>query len=280
LLYPVVMKAPYRSVKKRSDLFYVGQRLGKDSMLQVSGSVDPLSWRQVICLCDCGNTVVLPYQHAYAGRFSCGCRRRIRQDCADHAGLRVHNGAGNNGEGRTLTVLCRDEKTQLWIYLCECCAATFDVPRGMERGVRGSLRGIAGETCPNWIPFYPNGGCGLSDAYWERYGRPVEADYGLAMHNPPGHNSADKDYTWAAPFYKPERVKRGSGGEVLGVYGLPTEGTPPGPRPTSVWAHPELPDLPAAVFATPVPEDMDGMAAVLAEIDWIAPPVPERSGRM
>src|SRR5580658_10117679 len=62
-------------MKKRSTFFYPGQRL-TNSMLTIVDSVRPDSWDQIVCKCECGNTIVLPYMKVYSHKFSCGCKRR------------------------------------------------------------------------------------------------------------------------------------------------------------------------------------------------------------
>ena len=133
-----------------------------DTMLTIVGPENPPYWRTVICRCECGKVVVLPYQKVYqASRFSCGCAKRVRADAMDATGLTVFSPTGNKDEqarpdpdGRRLTVMCRDEPTLRWWYLCHCCGELFLLPGGMSHGIEATLRRIADETCPNYRRFY------------------------------------------------------------------------------------------------------------------------------
>src|SRR5580704_3997715 len=141
-------------MKKRSDFYRPGQKIA-DSLLTIVDSVRPNSWAEILCRCECGNTVVLTYMQVYAGKYSCGCRRRIRQDFVDYTNIELTNPAGNNKYGRTLTILGFDTEKQQWQYACSCCAEVFLMYRGGEHGMERNLKDQAGRVCPNWRnPWY------------------------------------------------------------------------------------------------------------------------------
>lgn len=135
------------------------------TMLTIVRQVNPGSWRKILCICDCGNEIVLTYAQAfYTSRYSCGCTKRLRSNAVDATGMRFHSPMGNRlkrindpdgpevAHGRALQILWRDETTRQWIYLCECCAATFTMPGGDEPA--RLLRKLAAENCPNFRPRY------------------------------------------------------------------------------------------------------------------------------
>jgi hypothetical protein len=130
-------------------MFEPGQRLA-GTLFTIVDSAQSNSWREVICKCDCGKTVVLPYQRVYYAQYSCGCRRRPRADAVDYTSTEAVNGNGNDKHGRKLTVVLFDDIKQQWQYMCHCCSEIFPVPRGNERGLARTLRDIAGQTCPNY----------------------------------------------------------------------------------------------------------------------------------
>lgn len=144
-------------MKKRSDFYQPGQKL-TNTLLTIVDSVRPNSWAEIICLCECGRTITLTYTQVYAGKYSCGCRRRLRDDRVDYTNIEAHNGNGNFKHGRSLTVIGCDITPfgeQQWQYLCQCCGELFFVPRGGERGLARTLRDLAGRNCPNWRePWY------------------------------------------------------------------------------------------------------------------------------
>jgi hypothetical protein len=141
-------------MKKRSNLFTPGQRVN-GTLFTIVDSVEPTNWHDIICLCDCGNKVVLAYQKVYYKQYSCGCHRRPRIDSVDYTNTEAVNGNGNDKHGRKLTVVLFDDVKQQWQYMCDCCSEIFFVPRGNERGLARTLRDLAGQTCPNWRePWY------------------------------------------------------------------------------------------------------------------------------
>lgn len=141
-------------MKKRSDRFYPGEHRD-GTLITIVDSVKPDSWDQIVCLCDCGKVFTATYMEVYRGMYSCGCRRRLRKDSVDYTNLNARNGSGNEKHGRSLTVIGRDEVTQQWQYLCDCCGSLFFVPRGNERGMARVLRDEAGKVCPNYrFPWY------------------------------------------------------------------------------------------------------------------------------
>ena len=135
-------------MKRKSSIFNPGQRV-EGTMLTIVGPVNDTTWMDIECVCDCGKKVILPYLRVYLKQFSCGCKRRIRPDAADHTGFTAVGEKGNHGAGRTLTVLYRDADSQQWVYLCHCCGETSTVPRGNERGLQNTLRRLANSNCPN-----------------------------------------------------------------------------------------------------------------------------------
>lgn len=141
-------------MKKRSNMFTPGQRVN-GTLFTIVDSVDPASWHDIVCLCDCGKKVVLPYQKVYYKQYSCGCRRRPRIDSVDYTNTEAYSQTGNKKNGRRVAVVLFDDIRQQWQYTCDCCNDLFFVPRGNERGLARTLRDIAGQDCPNWRkPWY------------------------------------------------------------------------------------------------------------------------------
>ena len=198
-------------------------------MLTIKDSVDPLSWEQIVCVCDCRNEITLAYMEVYARRrFSCGCTQRLRFNAADATGVTVQNGNGNYREGRELTILYRDPQTAEWVYLCKCCNETFSLPRGGMRGAQGELLRIAGMPCPNWrgrfidvehierfmqeynpvtnelVPNYEPG----TISVWPR-----ELAYGIG--------TRDNTALLLAPYFQPDRIVRDRLGKITGFFGWP-----------------------------------------------------------
>ena len=136
-------------MKKRSNFFQPGERR-EGTLITIVDSVKPDTWDQIICRCDCGKTFTARYMEIYRGKYSCGCRRRLRDDHVDYTNVEARNGNGNAKSGRSLTIVGLDSETQQWQYMCDCCSALFLVPRGNERGLMRILRDIAGQTCPNY----------------------------------------------------------------------------------------------------------------------------------
>ena len=147
-----------------SNVFSEKQRL-TGTIFTIVRQARPGSWSDIVCVCDCGKEVVLTYPQAYyKSRYSCGCARRLRSNAVDATGMSFHSPMGNRlkrindpdgpevPHGRALQILCRDETTGQWIYLCECCAGTFTMPGG-DQPAR-LLRKIAAENCPNFRPRY------------------------------------------------------------------------------------------------------------------------------
>ena len=144
----------------RECVFKAGERV-PDTMLTVIGPEYANSWSYVRCLCDCGAEFVVSYQRLRSGKFSCGCKRKLRPDMADHTGWTTYKAYGNDGRGRKLTILYFDPDSQQWVYLCHCCAEVFQLPRGARRGIQDSLHELAGSICPNFLgefvpAFYAN----------------------------------------------------------------------------------------------------------------------------
>ena len=144
----------------RECVFKPGERL-PDTMLTVIGPEYSNSWSYVRCLCDCGAEIVVSYQRLRSGKYSCGCKRKLRPDMADHTGWTTATVYGNDGRGRKLTILYFDPESQQWVYLCHCCAEVFQLPRGARRGVQDTLHELAGAICPNFLgefvpAFYAN----------------------------------------------------------------------------------------------------------------------------
>jgi hypothetical protein len=218
---------------KSSYAFKPGQRI-EGTMLTVVDSVDPNCWRMIRCMCDCGTEIVLPYSYVYAGKYSCGCRRRTRPDAIDHTGREITNRTSPEGHGRRLIVLWRDHETQQWIYTCSCCAQIFLLPRGMERGLFNSLQEIAGQTCPNYLEFVP------LDRL-ERLLCPLGESRGISR------QTLAEDW---APHFPSGRVKRDKHGVIEGFYGQPTS--------VPDWVIQKRKEL--AALNAPVPEDPEGFA--------------------
>jgi hypothetical protein len=226
-------------MRQRSNAFRPGQRI-EETMLTIIDSIDPTTWRMIRCQCDCGTVVVLPYASVFAGKYSCGCQRRLREDVIDHSGREIRNNSndGNNpGHGRVLTVLWRDQETQQWAYTCSCCAEVFLLPRGMERGLFCSMREIAGQECPNYQAFIP------LDRL-EQLLCPLGESRGI------GRTTLAEDW---APHFKPSQVKRDRQGNILGFYGQPSS--------VPDWVvekRKQMEDL-----NVPMPEDPDGFGEVV-----------------
>ena len=208
-------------MKRRSNKFHPGQRL-IGTMLTVVDSVDPLTWDDVVVLCDCGNQITIPYMAAYRRQFSCGCKHRLRQNAVDATGQRYWNAKGNKrirvgdgvevSHGRALQIVCRDPETQRWMYVCECCAETFVMPGGQERSPESMLRKLAGETCPNFRPFY-SAPFDQMQGCWDSELGNLCAKVGLGMTLMP--DEIVRYYT------KPDYVVRDKFGSIEGFKGLP-----------------------------------------------------------
>jgi hypothetical protein len=177
-------------------------------MLTIIDSVKPDSWAEIKVKCDCGNELKINYYDAHRHMYSCGCKRRIRRDAADHTGLRVYKASGNRGAGREIEVVGRDEKTQMWQYLCACCAQIYTLPRGFGYGIVRALEGIAAQVCPNYHEFFP-----ARRWCWPlaKYAPEVKK---LRLGEP-------YYYDWLAQFYDEQYVKRNPKGEIVGFYGVP-----------------------------------------------------------
>lgn len=195
-------------MKQRSSIFNAGQRIA-GTMLTIVDSMQPNSWQEVLCRCDCGRQVVLPYLRVYFKQYSCGCKRKLRFDAVDHTGFCAVSKAGNQNEGRSLTVLYRDPETMEWQYVCSCCAQVYTVPRGAERGLQSTLLRTASQVCANFAGHFT----------------PVErCDRLLSMVHSPGSDGGHRKRNAErilAPCYPPERVKRNMDGEIEGFYGEP-----------------------------------------------------------
>lgn len=202
-------------MSKRSGIFKEGQRIG-DTLLTVVGPLNSDSWKLIIVQCECGKELVISYQVAYMGtRYSCGCRRRQRTNRVDYTGLTISNRRGNNNSGRKLRVLGEDDKTQQWQYICECCAETFLVPRGLETHLARALKDISGETCPNYRVFYPT----------ERIEMLVNVLGAMGYQLPPVALRLERA-KMLAKYYDLKHVKQGPMGFPLGLYGLPDHPLP------------------------------------------------------
>jgi len=210
--------------------FVPGEYLSGGSMLRVVGRGPGGTWREVVCICDCGATVNVPYAQAYNGRFSCGCQLRLHVDSADHSGVDVRNGAGNNKDGRRLTVLCRDPETQRWLYLCHCCGDIFVVPRGQERGMLRTMEDIAGQICPNWRGRWTSvdridifdGWVDLETGERCEYVDPHGA-WVWPKELWPGDGTRPMAVALLAPYYQPRCIARNAKGEIQGVFGWPAQ---------------------------------------------------------
>lgn len=196
------------SIKSESRVFREGQRV-KGTMLTVISQAEPGSWAMILCRCDCGNEVELPYQVVYYRRYSCGCRKRPRQDAVDYSFVRVESRYGNRNAGRSLIVLDRDAVTGQWTYVCECCARLFTVPRGMERGLLNSMKRLASEECPGYRQFTAT----------EHIVRLTNELVTLGF-NIPGEWKTDVALN-LAPYYRKKYIKYNGKGEIAGFYGLP-----------------------------------------------------------
>lgn len=178
-------------------------------MLTVIGPKVPDNWMDILCRCDCGSEITLGYQQLYYKRYSCGCKRRLRANCIDYTGWQVYGKRSNQGDGRTLTVLCQDPDDGLWIYICDCCGETSKVPRGVQRGLDSTLKDIVSRECPNYLPFVP-----------------VEqlAKICNLVGDQRVMGSQAKAEAIAAEFYPPDRVKRNIiTDEIEGFRGYPKE---------------------------------------------------------
>ena len=206
---------------KRS-VFKENQRL-TGTMFTVIGQANEGSWQSILCSCDCGTEVVLTYPQAYYGsRFSCGCAKKLRSNAVDATGQRYWNAKGNKrirvgdgvevSHGRALQIVCRDPETQRWMYVCECCAETFVMPGGQERSPESMLRKLAGETCPNFRPFY-SAPFDQMQGCWDSELGNLCAKVGLGMTLMP--DEIVRYYT------KPDYVVRDKFGSIEGFKGLP-----------------------------------------------------------
>ena len=206
---------------KRS-VFKENQRL-TGTLFTVVGQANEGSWQSILCRCDCGTKVVLTYPQAYYGsRFSCGCAKKLRSNAVDATGQRYWNAKGNKrirvgdgvevSHGRALQIVCRDPETQRWMYVCECCAETFVMPGGQERSPESMLRKLAGETCPNFRPFY-SAPFDQMQGCWDSELGNLCAKVGLGMTLMP--DEIVRYYT------KPDYVVRDKFGSIEGFKGLP-----------------------------------------------------------
>ena len=206
---------------KRS-VFKENQRL-TGTLFTVVGQANEGSWQSILCRCDCGAEVVLTYPQAYYGsRYSCGCAKKLRSNAVDATGQRYWNAKGNKrirvgdgvevSHGRALQIVCRDPETQRWMYVCECCAETFVMPGGQERSPESMLRKLAGETCPNFRPFY-SAPFDQMQGCWDAELGNLCAKVGLGMTLMPED---------IVPYYtRPEYVVRDKFGSIEGFKGLP-----------------------------------------------------------
>lgn len=145
------MKYKHRAIRE-SKTFQLGDHIEK-TLLTVVGPgyknrYGRMTFKEISVLCDpkyggCGTEFNVPY-HVLAQspvRYSCGCKVRRRGN--DHTGLTVTN----RKTGRTLTILYYDEQIDLgWVYVCDCCAKTYSLPRG--RGEGSGSGGSGGGTIP------------------------------------------------------------------------------------------------------------------------------------
>ena len=228
----------------RKCIFHLGDRV-EGTMLTIVRPLRPDSWRIVVCKCDCGKVVELLYNTLFSGRYSCGCTRKTRTDAVDYTGMTVHNGKGNRGYGRRITILYQNEE-QRWVYVCECCAETFVLPRGMERGIKAGLKDLAVETCPNFKEYYPADHIErLHNAYMAEYGVSLFYLYRLTT-----GASRDRLAEELAPYYERRNVKYKRRGGVSGFYGFPTKSAPKSDANSFIVADDTVTEL--------VPVDPDG----------------------
>jgi len=198
-------------------------------MLTIIGPVKETSWSMIRCRCDCGAYLNLPYQRVYYRQFSCGCTRRTRSKVApynDYTGVEIYNSMGNERRGRTLTVLYRDPETQQWAYACSCCAEVSLMPHGMERGIRSSLKELAGQVCPFYVERYTNNK--ISADYKEKYGflpysPKLRTEYEPYRRRGLGIGTFEQDAQYWLDQGRLERknVRFDAGGKICAVYGLP-----------------------------------------------------------
>ena len=253
-------------MKKRSDIFHPGQRV-EGTMLTIVDSVHPDSWREIIVRCDCGTEFRTNYMPVYQGKYSCGCRRRLRSDSVDITDLCVSNVNGNKKYGRTLAVLGMDPETQQWQYVCSCCAEIFLLHRGDSHSAARVLKELAGTVCPNFRPYYA--------AEWlEILTNDIQNKLGYRFRGAPGRARQALEL---AAYYDRKHLQFSRTGELEGFWGMPDKPLPaamkikrraPKQIPAETYAEsiarargivplqePELPETPATEV---VPLDPDG----------------------
>lgn len=206
-------------MKHRSDIFHPGQRL-EGTMLTIVDSVRPDSWNRIICRCDCGNEFISNYIPVYQGKYSCGCRRRLRVDAVNLEGFTAYDENSNRGDGRTLTIMGRDYATQQWQYLCSCCAGLFLLPRGNERGAQHALKEMARQQCPGFRRYYT-----VRYEFWKLQDA-IRRDTGYKQpRHPAGYRG---QIAQMEEYYEKKHLKYDSEtGCIEGFYGLPDKPLPP-----------------------------------------------------
>ena len=126
------------------------------------------TWRKVLCRCECGREVIVPYYRVYAhNKYSCGCRRKTGENQIPLATPERYAGfaVAHWGSRRLLTIIgltpgydCVSDiagRIYSWDYTADCCGETFqlhysstDPVKLLKKLLRASIRPCPNPKCP------------------------------------------------------------------------------------------------------------------------------------